>query len=129
MLIARSQRGFTIVEAVVALGLMLAGIAGASLLLLQSVRYERETALRRAAIRLASSLAEELRALRAPEGVPLPADAPAIAAWHAALASSLPQGVVGRVEAVAAMPPRYRITIDWPVSGAGMQRLALMVTT
>lgn len=129
MLNARPQRGFTLIETLVALGLMLAGIAGASLLLLQCVRHERETALRRTAIRLASSLAEELRVSRAPEGAPLPADAPAIAAWYAALASSLPQGAVGRVEALAAAPARYRITIDWPVTGAGTQRLALMVTT
>ena len=63
MLIEHPPRGFTLVEALVALALMLAGLAGAGIVLGRSIQYERESGTRRAVIRLAGSLAEELRAL------------------------------------------------------------------
>jgi prepilin-type N-terminal cleavage/methylation domain-containing protein len=63
MLSRRRPRGFTLVEALVALALMLAALAGAGLVLGRSIQHERESGTRRAAIRLAGSLAEELRAL------------------------------------------------------------------
>ena len=93
MLKARFAAGFTMIEVLVALALMLAGLAGAGIVLGQSIQYERESGSRRAAIRLAGSLAEELRALE------------------------------------VAVPARYRITIEWPVAGLGVQRLVLPVTT
>ncbi len=129
MLSRRAMQGFTLIEAAVALGLMLAGIAGATALLLQCVRHERESATHRAVVRLAGSLAEELRAVRPPDGVPLAADAPTIAAWRTAAVAALPDGADARVELAEASPAAYRITIEWPVTGAGMQRLTLAVTT
>ena len=63
MLKAHSTAGFTMIEVLVALALMLAGLAGAGIVLGQSIQFERESGSRRAAIRLAGSLAEELRAL------------------------------------------------------------------
>ncbi len=129
MLSVRSARGFTLIEALVGLALMLAGLAGASLVLLQSVQYERESSNRRAAIRFAGSLAEELRALGRGDGIPLAADAPAILAWTAAVESALPAGSVARVEVGESSPVSYRISIEWPVAGVGMQRLVLPVTT
>lgn len=128
MLNPAAQRGFTLIEALVALGLMLAGIAGATVLLLATVQYERESANRRAAIRLAATLAEELRARRAADGAPLPPDAPAIAGWYDAVAAALPAGATARVEAVEASPVTYRVELDWPVAGAGRHRFALAVT-
>ena len=129
MLSLQGMRGLTLVEALVALALMLAGVAGATVLLLQGVQHERESATRRNALRLAGSLAEELRALGPPDGAALPADAPAIASWRASALAVLPEGADARAEPVGAAPAAYRITIDWPVAGSGMQRLTLAVTT
>jgi Tfp pilus assembly protein PilV len=128
MLIQCGMCGFTLIEALVALALTLAGVAGATVLLLQGVQYERESATRRHALRLAGSLAEELRATDPGDGRPLPADAPVIAAWRALARATLPAGSDARAEPVAANPAAYRITIDWPVAGTGMQRFTLAVT-
>jgi len=128
MLTQGGMRGFTLIEALVALALTLAGVAGAAVLLLQGVQYERESATRRHALRLAGSLAEELRATDPGDGTPLPADAPVIAAWRAFARAALPAGSDARAEPVAANPAAYRITIDWPVAGTGMQRFTLAVT-
>ena len=128
MLISGDTRGFTLIEALVALALMLAGLAGGSLLLLQSVQYERESSNRRAAIRLAASLADELRALDRGDGMPLTEDSPAIVAWVAAVESALPAGSTARVQINRANPAGYRIEIEWPVAGSGPNRLILPVT-
>ncbi|HWN05846.1 MAG TPA: prepilin-type N-terminal cleavage/methylation domain-containing protein [Steroidobacteraceae bacterium] len=122
-------RGFTLVEALVALVLMLMGLAGAGIVLGRSIQYERESGTRRMAIRLAGSLAEELRALdREPAGS-LPADTPALRAWTESAIASLPADSVARVDLVPGVPAQYRITIEWPVAGIGVQRVVLPVTT
>jgi len=128
MLIARTTRGFTLIEALVALALMLAGLAGASLVLLQSIQHERESSLRRAANRLAGSLAEELRAFRRDDGAPQPVDAPFIVEWIATVESALPAGSMARVEVGDGTPAAYQIAIEWPAAGAGSHRLLLPVT-
>jgi type II secretory pathway pseudopilin PulG len=129
MLTHGTASGFSLIEALVALALLLAGIAGAGLLLLQCVQYERESANRRAALRFAGSLAEELRALRRDDGEPLPGDTAAIKAWIVGVESVLPTGSRARVEAGGAQPARYTIVIEWPVAGQGSQSLRLPVTT
>lgn len=121
--------GFTLVEVLVALALMLAGLAGAGLVLGRSIQQERESGSRRAAIRLAASLADELRALDRDAAASLAPDAPALDAWFATARAALPAGTVARVDIEAGLPARYRITIEWPVAGLGMQRLVLPVTT
>jgi len=123
------SRGFTLVEVLVALALMLAGLAGAGLVLGRSIQQERESGSRRAAIRLAGSMAEELRALGRDTGVSLPPDAPAVLAWSAAVQAALPAGTLASVDVETGPPAHYRITIEWPVTGLGMQRLVLPVTT
>jgi Tfp pilus assembly protein PilV len=129
MLIVPRSCGFTLVEALVALTIMLAGLASAGIVLGRSIQYERESGTRRMAIRLAGSMAEELRALdREPAGT-LPADAPELAAWSEAAVASLPAGSAARVELAPGMPAEYRITIEWPVAGLGLQRIVLPVTT
>lgn len=122
-------RGFTLVEALVALALMLAGLAGAGIVLGRSIQQERDSGSRRAAIRLAGSLADELRALDRDAVASLAPDAPAITAWSAAARAALPAGSSATVQTEAGAPARYRITIEWPVAGVGMQRLVLPVTT
>jgi prepilin-type N-terminal cleavage/methylation domain-containing protein len=128
MLTAAGMRGFTLIEVLVAFALMLAGLAGGTLLLLQSVQYERESSNRRAAIRYAASLAEELRALDRGAGIPLPPDAPAIAAWTAAVEATMPAGSTARVNIEREHPAGYRVEIEWPVAGSGRNRLVLPVT-
>ncbi len=123
------MRGFTLVEALVALALMLAGLAGAGLALGRSLQHERESGNRRAALRLAASLADELRALDRDAFASLAPDAPAIVAWSAAVAATLPSGTTASVERDEETPEGYLIRIEWPVAGVGMQRLVLPVTT
>jgi prepilin-type N-terminal cleavage/methylation domain-containing protein len=129
MLNARSCRGFTLVEALVALSLMLACLAGAGIVLGRSVQHERESGTRRAAIRLAGSLADELRSLDRNPAASIAVDDPALLAWSEAAIASLPSGSAARVEHVSGAPDQYRITIEWPVAGLGLQRLVLPVTT
>jgi prepilin-type N-terminal cleavage/methylation domain-containing protein len=129
MLNSARSGGFTLIEVLIALALMLAGLAGAGIVLLQSVQYERESSHRRSAIRLAGSLAEELRALNRSDGLALAPDAPAILAWSATVAAVLPAGSSARVEANESIPVNYLISIEWPVAGVGMQKLVLPVTT
>ncbi len=128
MLNGRIPYGFTLVEALIALALMLAGLASAGIVLGRSIQYERESGTRRTAIRLAGSLAEELRALDRESTDPIPVDAPALAAWSESAVASLPAGSTARVELAAGVPAQYRITIEWPVAGFGLQRLVLPVT-
>jgi prepilin-type N-terminal cleavage/methylation domain-containing protein len=129
VLTGHPSRGFTLVEALVALALMLVGLAGAGIVLGQSIQYERESGTRRTAIRLAGSLAEELRALDREPAESIPADAPALRAWTESAVASLPTGSVARVELAPGVPAQYRITIEWPVAGIGTQRVVLPVTT
>lgn len=129
MLTRRSIRGFTLIEALVALSLMLMGLAGTGLALGRSLQHERESGHRRAALRLAASLADELRALDRDAFKSLEPDAPAIAGWTAAVVAALPLGATARVERDREIPEGYLIFIEWPVAGMGMQRLVLPVTT
>jgi type II secretory pathway pseudopilin PulG len=129
MLKPAGNRGFTIIEAMVGLALMLAGLAGAGVVLLQSVQYERETSHRRSAIRLAGSLAEELRALDRDDGTRLTPDSEPILAWTALVAAAMPQGSEARVDIGEATPATYTISIAWPVAGIGTQRITLQVAT
>jgi Tfp pilus assembly protein PilV len=129
MLSRRLAAGFTLVEALIALVLMLIGLAGAGLVLGRSIQYERESANRRAALRLAASLADELRALDRDAFASLEPDAPAIAEWSASVVAALPVGASARVDRDGATPQGYLIRIEWPVAGVGMQRLFLPVTT
>jgi len=125
----RLTHGFTLIEALVALSLMLMGLAGTGLALGRSLQHERESGSRRAALRLAASMAEELRALDRDAFESLEPDAPAIAAWTAAVAATLPVGASARVERDGELPEGYFIRIEWPVAGVGTQRLVLPVTT
>jgi prepilin-type N-terminal cleavage/methylation domain-containing protein len=124
-----STRGFTLIEALVALSLMLMGLAGTGLALGRSLQHERESGSRRAALRLAASMADELRALDRDAFASLEPDSPAFSAWTTLVAAALPAGASARVERDGESPEGYLIHVEWPVAGVGMQRLVLPVTT
>ncbi|MCC7197965.1 MAG: prepilin-type N-terminal cleavage/methylation domain-containing protein [Gammaproteobacteria bacterium] len=64
----RGQQGFTMVEALAAVTLVLVGLTAAAIALVQVLRLETEAAAITRATRLARDLAEELRALPRPDG-------------------------------------------------------------
>jgi Tfp pilus assembly protein PilV len=121
--------GFTLIEALVALALLLAGIAGAGIVLGQSIQYERESGSRRTALRFAASLADELRALDRDPTASIEGNEVALRDWETAVESALPAGSDARVDFDETLPPHYVIRIEWPVAGVGMQRVVLPVTT
>lgn len=141
--------GYTLVEALVAIVLLSTALLGAAATVLQALRHERAAAEQSAALRVAVSLADELRATPRPDGRALlavagtdPADAceahppscPAETAAAAALAAAatltaktLPAGATLTVEVPAADRPSYRIELRWPGGDAGPARLRLAV--
>lgn len=121
--------GFTLIEALVALALLLAGIAGAGIVLGQSIQYERESGSRRTALRFAASLADELRALDRDPTASIESNEVALRDWETAVESALPAGSDARVDFDETPPLHYVIRIEWPVAGVGMQRVVLPVTT
>lgn len=125
MLSGRRTCGFTLIEALVALVVMLAGLAGGAIVLVQTLHQERESAWRRAAVRHAASLADELRALRGHVPSPAAGEAPAIAAWTVEVLASLPEGASAAVIA-SDESAELRIAISWPAAN-GRQELSLPV--
>ena len=151
MLTKRRMRGFTLIEALVAIAIMVAGLAGSVALLLQTVTQERESGCRRAALRIAASMAEQLRAVRRPDGRAVLAITGADAAeacaghpascesernaglfrsaWSIEAAAALPQGAAAGVAVPDPSVPEYLISIDWPGVGGGIEHLRIPVTT
>lgn len=146
----KRPRGFTLPEALVALTLLSSGLAVTSVMLVQAMRHEREAACRTAAVRLAGSLAEQLRLLRRSDGLPLQSIADAsesatcaadagdcaleleaarvLAAWRTRVAASLPEGSASSVAVLDEAAPSYLIRIEWPDLGAtGRSALRLAV--
>jgi len=151
MLTIRAERGFTLVEALVAIAIMITGLGASAALLLQTVTRERESANRRAALRMATSMADQLRAVRRPDGravlaitgidaVEACAGQPASCeseraaerlrlAWAAEAGAALPQGAAASVAVPDFRVPEYLISIDWPAVGGDIERLRVAVTT
>lgn len=121
MLTRGRYSGFTLIETLIALVLLLAGVAGSALLLVHTLQYERESAHRRAALRAGASLAEELRR----RGADL--DAELLQDWSTATVAALPAGASAEVTAAPDDPGQLRIRIDWPAAGGPRQRLELPV--
>ncbi len=151
MLTIGATKGFTLVEALVAIVIMIAGIGGSAALLLKSITQERDSGSRRTALRLANSMADQLRAVRRPDGRAVIAITGMMAAeacadqpvsceseraaerlrdtWIAEAGSALPQGASAYVDAPDPLVPAYLVSIDWPAVGGGIERLRLPVTT
>ena len=133
------SRGFALLEALAAMVLLSAGLAAAAAMTAQTLRHGRDASLRVAALRLAESRAEDLRALRRPDGRALLAatgDDPALAcaaapatcameqaaalrlaAWRAELEAALPDGVLAAIEVADPSLAAYLIRIAWPQPG------------
>lgn len=137
--VTRAGRGFALSEVLVALLCLSLGLTSTVTVLVQGVRHERESAARSAALGLATTLGEELRTLRRPDGRAVLAAAGAapagrcadgpdscrveaaaaavLAAWQAAVATRLPEGATALVEITDPAVARYRISIIWPAAG------------
>lgn len=147
-----AARGFALAETLIALTLLSFGLTSSVALLLQALRHERESTTRTAALRLAASLGDELRALRRPDGRALLAvtgetsdiacaepsavcaaessAAAALVAWREQLTTALPAGARGSVEVSDPAIPAYLIAMAWPSAGADVDsELRLMVET
>ncbi len=151
MLTRHSACGFTLPEALIAIAVMVAGLTGTATMLLQTIRQERESACHRAAIRIASSMADQLRTLRRPDDRPVlaitgvdPATAcasstascaPEQAAermrigWVAEAALTLPQGSTVVVTVPDQQVAEYLISVRWPAGGGDAGVFLLPVTT
>ncbi len=130
-------RGFTLVEALVALVVLSIGMLGIAALYVESLRAGRTALVRTTAVNLASDMADRIRANRA-GGVTYDKDAddagtlsddceqdgasasctPAVMAnhdkaiWDAEVVRSLPAGIA-QIDFTAGTPNAYVITVSW----------------
>jgi Tfp pilus assembly protein PilV len=132
--------GIALTEALIALTVLASSLAATAAVTIQSIRHTREASARSAAVRIASSVAEDLRAFRCPDDSALQAvsglspdaacalhpsccamERKALAQFEARqseLTGSLPAGAVLRVEVVDPLDSAYRVTVVWAVLGA-----------
>jgi type IV pilus assembly protein PilV len=129
------QKGFTLVEVLIALIVLSIGMLGMAALLLKSLQSGRSSLYRTQAITLAAGLADRMRANRVPAGVYAcgdPCDAgaggDAIAAadlgtWVDQIETALPagEGGVEYTPAGATTPANYLITVRWTEPGYPIQ--------
>ncbi len=131
------QKGFTLVEVLVALVVMSVGMLGIAALYLEGLRAGRTALYRTTAITLAADMADRIRANRnaglayagtgpgAASGCvngPVDCTAAELAAddwldWSTRLSAQLPEGASGEVVVAGAAPATYTITVAWPEIG------------
>lgn len=149
---APRSRGFTLIEALVALVVLSIGMLGIAGLYLESLRSGRTTILRSEAITLASDLADRIRANRAGAGAyaddvsgvgeyldacadgtvgctPAQMAAHDKFEWLDALTTSLPSGAATVDVDAATAPDTYTITASWVEPGIGPQTYVLSFQT
>ncbi len=133
------QRGFSLVEVLIALVIMSVGMLGIAGLYVQSMQAGRTSMLRHHAVTLAGDVADRIRANPragvAYEGPGLDgscvsgvADCDEVAMaghdillWQQQAANSLPAGEVGVTFDDSGNPPTYTIAITWSEPGANVQ--------
>ena len=117
-------RGFTLVEALVALVVLSIGMLGIAALYVETLRASRSALVRTEAVSLAADLADRIRANRVPANAYTGTGQNALAtadllAWNAAIAAQLPGGT-GAVRfraGTAATPSQYTILVSWTEVG------------
>ena len=147
----RGARGFSLIEALVALVVLSVGLLGIAALYVTSVSSGRTASLRSQAVLLAADLADRIRANRGggpayddgTSGVgaiiaacqqgggsctPTQMASEDKAEWLALIAARLP-GAVSTVKVVLPVPNTYTITISWVEPGIGNQTYALSFQT
>lgn len=128
----RSARGFTLVEAMVALLVLSVGLLGIAALYVETLRASRSALLRTQAVTLASDLADRIRANRVPAnayacGNPCNAASALntvatadLTAWLANIGALLPGGT-GQVtfidDGLTTTPDVYNIQVSWTEVG------------
>ena len=131
-------RGFTIVEALVALVVLAVGMLGIASLYVTTLRASGSASSRMQAINLASDLGDRIRANRTAEAAyagaaaangttcigtgvtctPAQMAAHDLFVWQAAIATALPGAATGAVTVDAgANPTTYQIQVSWVESG------------
>ena len=133
------QRGFSLVEVLIALVIMSVGMLGIAGLYVQSLQAGRTSMLRHHAVTLAGDVADRIRANPragiAYEGTPLDGscvsgvsdcDEVAMAGhdillWQEQAADTLPTGDVEVTFDDSGAPPTYTIDITWSEPGANVQ--------
>lgn len=129
---ARMQRGFTLIEAMVALIVLSVGLLGIAAMYVETLRANRTSLLRTQAVTLATDIADRMRANRDPAnayacgattcdpgaGGNAIADAD-LAEWMATIAARLPNGTAGIAFTApgANTPAAYVVTIRWTEVG------------
>jgi type IV pilus assembly protein PilV len=113
-------RGFTLVEALIALLVLSIGMLGIAVLFVESLQAGRDAQLRTFAVSVAADLADRIRANRTPvnayAGAGIGARAIAdLAEWRALAAARLPrgEGEVRFLAGTATTPASYTIRVSW----------------
>jgi len=123
---AKQQRGFSLVEVLVALIVLSVGLLGIAAMYVETLRANRDALVRTQAIALASDLADRIRSNRIPAnnysgtGVNDRAIAD-LADWTTAVATQLPGGA-GTVRfraGTTTTPAQYMIEVAWNEVGQG----------
>lgn len=131
------NRGFSLVEVLVALVVMSVGMLGIAALYLEGLRAGRTALNRTTAVTLAADMADRIRA-NSTAGVAYAGTGPGTDGecingasdctpgqlagddwfdWSNQLSAQLPEGTVGEIDVVGAAPATYTITVAWPEIG------------
>lgn len=129
--LSATNRGFTLVEVLIALVVLSIGMLGIAALYLESLRASRAALVRTEAVTLASDIADRIRANRNPAnaydcggtceqdegGNPIAIDD--LNAWREAVAEQLPGGTssITYVAALANQTNIYTVTVGWTEVG------------
>lgn len=143
--LATHQRGFGLVESLVALVVVSVGMIGIAALYGQGLGASRTALFRTQAVNLASDMADRIRLNRVaagaytaagedndcgPGGVACsPAEMAAhdIFEWTARIGQQLPGGA-GVIDYEAGVPPRYTINVSWAEPGIGVAEYELAIS-